>query len=207
MAAARKSQGGAPLPAKLAGLLREAKWLAQAVAACYLLLILLTHQASDPGWSRSATAAVVQNAGGRVGAWLSDVLLSLFGWSAFWWVALCLCSVARGYRRIEDSEKIEARALLVSIAGFGLLLLSSAALEYLRLQSYGAGLPQPAGGIIGVELGKLSFKLIGSVGATLVMLAAAAVGFSLFISVSWLRIAEITGLLLESAYAFVRGAW
>ena len=28
MAAVQKSQGGAPLPAKLAGLMREAKWLA-----------------------------------------------------------------------------------------------------------------------------------------------------------------------------------
>ena len=207
MAATRKSQGSAPLPAKLAGLLREAKWLAQVAAAGYLLLILLTHQASDPGWSRSATAAVVQNAGGRVGAWLSDVLLSLFGWSAFWWVALCLYSVARGYRRIDNSVKIEARPLLISIAGFGLLLLASAALEYLRMHSYGGGLPQPAGGILGVELGKLSLQLIGPLGATLLMLAAVAVGFSLFISVSWLRIAEITGFLLESAYALALGAW
>ena len=207
MAAARKSQGSAPLPAKLSGLLREAKWLAQVAAAGYLLLILLTHQAADPGWSRSATAAVVQNAGGRVGAWLSDVLLSLFGWSAFWWVALCLYSVARGYRRIENSQKIEARPLLISVAGFGLLLLASAALEYLRLHSYGAGLPQAPGGIIGAELGKLLLKLIGAVGATLVMLATMAVGFSLFISVSWLRIAEVSGFLLESAYALALGAW
>jgi len=207
MAAARKSQGGAPLPAKLAGLLREAKWLAQVAAAGYLLLILLTHHATDPGWSRSATVSVVQNAGGRVGAWLSDVLLSLFGWSAFWWVALCLYSVVRGYRRIEDTERVEARPLFISLAGFALLLVASAALEYLRLHSYGGGLPQPSGGIIGVELGRLSSQLIGPVGATLVMLAAMAVGFSLFISVSWLRIAEITGFLLESAYALALGAW
>jgi S-DNA-T family DNA segregation ATPase FtsK/SpoIIIE len=203
--AARKSQAGAPLPAKLTGLLREAKWLAQVAAACYLLLILLTHHATDPGWSRSATAAVVQNAGGRVGAWLSDVLLSLFGWSAFWWVALCLYSVVRGYRRIDASVKLEARPLLISISGFGLLLVASAALEYLRLHSYGAGLPQPSGGIIGAEVGRLSMQAIGPVGATLVMLAAVAVGFSLFISVSWLRIAEVAGFLLESAYALARG--
>src|SRR6185503_1015674 len=103
-AAARKSQGSAPLPAKLAGLLREAKWLLRVAAAGYLLLILLTHHAGDPGWSRSATAAVVQNAGGRVGAWLSDVLLSLFGWSAFWWAALCLFTVVRGYRRLDEAS-------------------------------------------------------------------------------------------------------
>jgi S-DNA-T family DNA segregation ATPase FtsK/SpoIIIE len=102
-AAARTSQGSAPLPAKLAGLLREAKWLVLVAAAGYLLLILLTHHAGDPGWSRTATAAVVQNAGGRVGAWLSDVLLSLLGWSAFWWAALCLFTVVRGYRRLDEA--------------------------------------------------------------------------------------------------------
>jgi S-DNA-T family DNA segregation ATPase FtsK/SpoIIIE len=207
MAAVHKTKGGAPLPAKLAGLLREAKWLALVGAAGYLLLILVTHHATDPGWSRSATAAVVQNAGGRVGALLSDLLLSMFGWSAFWWVALCLYAVVRGYRRIENSERIEAPPLMLCMAGFGLLLVASAALEYLRMKSYGGGLPQLAGGIIGVVVGRLLENLIGLLGATLVTLSAAAIGFSLFISVSWLRIAEVTGMLLESVYALSRGAW
>ncbi len=207
MAAVHKTQGSAALPAKLAGLLREAKWLLLVAAAGYLLLILLTHQASDPGWSRSATAAVVQNAGGRVGAMLSDLLLSMFGWSAFWWTALCLHLVVRGYRQIERSEKLQPQPLLLSLAGFGLLLMASAALEYLRLNSYGQGLPQFAGGILGTELGRLSRDLLGPTGATLLTLAAVGVGFSLFISVSWLRIAEVTGLLLESAYVLAIGTW
>ncbi len=210
MAAARKSRGDTsakPLPAKLAGLLREAKWLALVAAAGYLLLILLTHHATDPGFSRSATAAVVQNAGGRVGALLSDLMLMLFGWSAFWWVVLCLFTVVRGYRRIETSEKIEARPLMLSMAGFALLLVASAALEYLRMHSYGRGLPQEAGGIIGIELGRLAGNLLGSTGATLLTLAALAVGWSLFSGISWLRIAEVTGFLLESAYALALGTW
>jgi S-DNA-T family DNA segregation ATPase FtsK/SpoIIIE len=207
MAAAPKSRSGAPLPAKLAGLLREAKWLALVAAAGYLLLILLTHHASDPSFTRSATAAVVQNAGGHVGAMLSDFMLMLFGWSAYWWVVLCLYVVVRGYRRIETNEKIETPQLMLSMAGFGLLLVASAAVEYLRMHSYGQGLPQSAGGIIGIELGRLSGNLLGFTGATLLMLAAAAVGLSLFISVSWLRIAEVTGFLLESAYALALGAW
>ena len=207
MAAAQKTQGGAPLPAKLAGLLREAKWLALVAAAGYLLLILLTHQGSDPGWSRSATAAVVQNAGGRVGAWLSDVLLSLFGWSAFWWAGLCICAVVRGYRRLEAGAPAEPRPLWISILGFGLLLVASAALESLRLHGFGRNLPQEAGGIIGTVLAQLSSGLIGFTGATLLTLAAVAVGWSLFSSISWLRIAEVSGFLLESAYSLALAAW
>jgi S-DNA-T family DNA segregation ATPase FtsK/SpoIIIE len=195
------------LPARFAGLLREAKWLALVAAAGYLLLILLTHQVTDPGWSRSATGAVVQNAGGRVGAWLSDVLLSLFGWSAFWWVVLCLSSVLRGYRRIEEVKPAEPRPLLIIAAGFTLLLVGSAVLEALRLHGLGRVLPQEAGGIIGTALGGGLSGLIGFTGATLLALAAVAVGWSLFSGISWLRIAEVTGFLLESAYALAVGAW
>ncbi len=197
----------APLPAKLAGLLREAKWLVLVAAAGYLLLILLTHAATDPGWSRSATAAVVQNAGGRAGAWFSDVLLSLFGWSAFWWVGLCLYTVVRGYRRIEDAKPVEPRPLWIVAAGFAVLLVGSAVLESLRLHGFGRSLPQEAGGIIGTALGGWSSGLIGFTGATLLALAAVAVGWSLFSNISWLRIAEVTGFLLESGYALARSAW
>jgi S-DNA-T family DNA segregation ATPase FtsK/SpoIIIE len=207
MAAARKNQGGAPLPAKLAALLREAKWLALAAAAGYLLLILLTHRATDPGWSHSATAAVTQNAGGRAGAWLSDILLSVFGWSAFWWAVLCIAAIVRGYRRIEAAGSPEARPLWLTAAGFALLLAGSTVLEALRLHSFGAGLPQAAGGIIGTALGGGLQSLLGFTGATLLALAVAAIGLSLFVGVSWLRIAELVGLLLESAHALVLGAW
>ena len=61
---------GVPLPARLAGLLREAKWLLLVAIAAYLLLIFATFQRGDPGWSHSATGAVTRNAGGVVGAWL-----------------------------------------------------------------------------------------------------------------------------------------
>ncbi|HTP62547.1 MAG TPA: DNA translocase FtsK 4TM domain-containing protein [Burkholderiales bacterium] len=220
MAAAQKNRSSAALPAKLAGLLREAKWLALVAAAGYLLLILLTHQASDPGWSRSTTAAVVQNAGGRVGALFSDLLLSLFGWSAFWWAVLCLHTVVRGYRRIEEAGDVNGkqakgkgvappglRPLWISAAGFGLLLVASAGLESLRLHGFGQSLPQGAGGIIGTVIGGGAGGLLGFTGATLLVLAATAVGWSLFTGISWLRIAEVTGFLLESAYALARGAW
>ena len=100
MAAAEKSSG-APLPAKLAGLLREAKWLALVALAVYLLLIFATFHRDDPGWSHSATGAMARNAGGVIGAWLSDVLLYLFGLSAYWWIALCVYVVIWGYRRLE----------------------------------------------------------------------------------------------------------
>ena len=103
MGAAQKAP--APLPAKLAGLLREAKWLALVAAAAYLLLIFATFDRADPGWSHSATDATVRNAGGVVGAWIADLLLYLFGVSAYWLIALCAYVVVWGYRRLDGSAR------------------------------------------------------------------------------------------------------
>ncbi len=48
-------------------------------AFLYLALILAPIRQRDPGWSFSGTGAPIANRGGVVGAWLSDLLLYLFG--------------------------------------------------------------------------------------------------------------------------------
>ena len=217
MAAAQKTQGGAPLPAKLAGLLREAKWLALVAAAGYLLLILATFNKGDPGWSHSATNAVTQNAGGRVGAWLADLLLYLFGLSAYWWAVLCGIVVASGYRKIEPLEGtagkargarlVDRRPLWIALCGFVVLLVASASLEYIRLHSLHAELPLAPGGMIGNAVGTFLGQVFGFLGATLLLLTLVAVGLSLLTGVSWISVAEFTGFLLESIYELVLGAW
>ena len=194
----------APLPVKLANLLREAKWLLLVAIAAYLLLILSTFHRMDPGWSHSATAAVVQNAGGRFGAWLSELLLHLFGLSAYWWVALCLYVVIRGYRRLDGTALIDPRPLAIALAGFVVLLASSAGLEALRLHTLRAELPQAPGGMAGAALGALASSAFGFTGATLALITLAAIGLSLFTGISWIAAAERTGLLLESLAGYVK---
>ncbi len=207
MAAAQKTTA-APLPAKLGNLLREARWLVLAALAGYLLLIFLTFDRGDPGWSHSAGGTVAtHNAGGRAGAWLADLLLYLFGVSAYWWVALCLVGVAWGYRTLDRSALVDRRPLAIALGGFALLLLASASLEALRLHSLRAELPLAPGGLLGEALGGAAAGLLGFTGATLVLLTLVAVGFSLFTGVSWLALAELTGALLERAAQLARDAW
>jgi S-DNA-T family DNA segregation ATPase FtsK/SpoIIIE len=206
MAAAQKTTA-APLPAKLGNLLREARWLVLAGLAGYLLLIFLTFDRGDPGWSHSAGAAATHNAGGLAGAWLADLLLYLFGLSAYWWVALCLVGVAWGYRTLERSSLVDRRPLAIALGGFALLLLASAALEALRLHSLGAELPLAPGGLLGDAIGGAAAGVLGFTGATLVLVTLVAVGFSLFTGVSWLAMAELTGALLERGAELARHAW
>jgi S-DNA-T family DNA segregation ATPase FtsK/SpoIIIE len=206
MAAADKNQG-APLPAKLASLLREAKWLLAVALAAYLLLILATFHRDDPSWSFAATGAVAQNAGGRFGASVAAVLLHLFGLSAYWWVALCLLVVAWGYHWLDGRTLVDRRPLWIALGGFVALLVSSAALESLRFYSVRATLPDLPGGIVGHAAAGITSGVFGFTGATLVLVTLVAIGFSLFTGISWVALAEATGLVLEGAFALVRRIW
>ena len=193
--------GPAPLPARLAGLVREAKWLLLGALALYLLLVLVTYHRGDPGWSHTGSDAVARNAGGALGAWLADIFLYLFGLSAYWLVALCASAVLWGYRRFD------ARSAGLALGGFGLLLLSSASLEGLRLHSLALELPLAPGGLVGDVIGGALAVALGFTGATLALVALAAVGLSLFAGVSWLTVSEFVGFALESACVLARRAW
>jgi S-DNA-T family DNA segregation ATPase FtsK/SpoIIIE len=87
-----------PLPEKIALLVHEARWLLVGLAGLYLALVLWGFERGDPGLV--ACAAMVEriaNPGGRFGAWLADLLLYLFGLSAWWWVGLLFFLLAWGY--------------------------------------------------------------------------------------------------------------
>src|SRR5882762_6472753 len=66
-------------PTRGARLLREAMWIVGAVMVVALAIVLATFSPADPGFTHSATPAPTHNAGGRMGAWLADMLLFLFG--------------------------------------------------------------------------------------------------------------------------------
>src|SRR5258708_1241699 len=75
-----------PLSPRFARLVRESWWLVIVAAFIWLALILATYAKTDPGWSFSGTGGALGNKGGVAGAWLADLLLYLFGLSAWWWV-------------------------------------------------------------------------------------------------------------------------
>ncbi|MEY2897621.1 MAG: hypothetical protein RL669_1890, partial [Pseudomonadota bacterium] len=133
----------APVRGRLARLLGEAGWILAAVAALALLFVLASYSKADPAFSHATGATRFENLGGRAGAWVADVLLLLFGLSAWWWVAAALVLVAAGWRRLHErvggaAERLPgwARGL-----GFGLLLGASSGLEALRLHSLKIALP------------------------------------------------------------------
>jgi S-DNA-T family DNA segregation ATPase FtsK/SpoIIIE len=196
-----------PLPPKIAALLRESWWFALVALALYLLLILATYNPADPGWSQSVSTSAVSNRGGAFGAYLSDLLLSLFGHSAYWWIALCAGLVVWSFKRIERAEPGDRRSYAVVLAGFVVLLFASTGIEALGMRSMASGLPNGAGGMAGDIIRRGVVPVLGYTGGVLVLLLTLAAGLSLFSGVSWLVVLERIGGWAERSFGFALRKW
>ncbi|MFS2216288.1 DNA translocase FtsK [Telluria sp. Tellsp104] len=201
-----------PLPNRLVRLLSEARWLATAVALLYFVLILLSYNKADPGWSHENAVAHVVNLGGRAGAWLADLLLFIFGFSA-WWLCVCFTrAVWKGYRRLHTRFIVQAAEqepehqgeTLIRWIGFVLMFAGSVGLEYLRMWSLKVELPRAAGGVLGQLIGHSAHTAFGFTGATLLLLLLFGLGFSWYFQVSWLAVAERIGESVETTWDWFR---
>ena len=200
----RASAAGGTLSPRFARLVRESWWLLAVAVFVYLGLILASYTRTDPGWSFSGTGDPLGNRGGAVGAWLADLLLYLFGLSAWWLVIGGMVLVVAGFRRIVRPDDERDHPFALGTLGFGLVLLASAALEAIRMWRLSAALPFAPGGAIGDAIGRATAHAFGFNGATLLLLVALAVGLSLLFGISWLRVMERIGAGLEGLVAAVR---
>jgi DNA segregation ATPase FtsK/SpoIIIE, S-DNA-T family len=199
-------QKQAPLPGKVAALLRESRLFVLVAAALYLSLVLATFNRADPGWSHNVAAGEIRNLGGRVGAWIADILLYLFGISAWWWVVLAVFAAIWTFRRLDGSRG-DWRSLVISLVGFVVLLLASSGIEALRLHSLKVTLPQAPGGLLGNVVSTALQSGFGFTGATLILFTLCALTISLFTGISWLSVTEKLGAALETSYHWILDQW
>ncbi len=199
-----------PLPEKIGALLQESRWLGVGAVALFLIMALWGFRKDDPGWSHAVGAGSPQNPAGRAGAWIADLMLYLFGLSAWWWIVLLGMFVWWGIRKFNSPEEHRQHPLFIALAGFSLLLVASSALEALRFYSIKATLPLAPGGLLGIEAGRVLATQFGYTGSTLLLLAVMAAGWSVFSGMSWLWAFEQLGVLLERGLSFFYGrvdAW
>ena len=94
--------------------------IAWVALAAYLLLAIGTYSVGDPGWSSTGNGAGISNSAGATGAWIADVLLSLFGYVSY------LFPVLLGFRAWallrERQSPFVFDWLLVSIRSVGFVL-------------------------------------------------------------------------------------
>ncbi|MBL8426831.1 MAG: DNA translocase FtsK 4TM domain-containing protein, partial [Dechloromonas sp.] len=207
---ARTTTAPSPLPEKIGNLLQESRWLGVGAVALFLIMALWGFNREDPGWSHAVVSSTLHNPTGRAGAWIADLLLYLFGVSAWWWIVLFGMFVWWGVRKFNAPDEHKQHPLFVALGGFFFLLLASSSLEALRFYTMEAELPLAPGGLLGIELGRLLATQLGYTGSTLFLLALMATGWSIFSGMSWLWAFEKLGLLLEAFVGFFYGrvdAW
>ena len=193
-------------------LLSEIRWFISLSACLGLFLILVTYNASDPAWSNNS-GGVIKNLGGRAGAYLSDLMLFIFGISAYWWVILFARRVFAGWQKIALPQLPEQEiadydvlkdSWMVRWLGFLMTLGSSVSLESIRLHSLKWSLPNHPGGVLGEAIGEPLQNLLGFTGATLFLLLIFFAGISLFLHFSWIGLSEKIGRTLELGFLLLR---
>ncbi|MES2069796.1 MAG: DNA translocase FtsK 4TM domain-containing protein [Pseudomonadota bacterium] len=210
----RNTTPAQPLPSRLVILLTEARWIVVAALSVYLILILVSYAKVDPGWSHASVVGTIHNIGGRVGAWIADLLLFIFGASAWWLCVALLRMVWKDYRQLSRRLVVDATAgpehqyeKFIQAGGFVLLMMGSMGLEFLRMRSWKMQLPGEPGGVLGKEMGGFLFSAFGFTGSTLLLLLLLALGISLYFHISWLVVAENLGKAIESGFVFIRSKY
>ncbi|MCA1322742.1 DNA translocase FtsK [Herbaspirillum sp. alder98] len=204
----------APMPNRLVRLISEARWLALTALLLYLVLILLTYSKTDPGWSVASSVPRVANWGGRIGAWLADLMLYIFGMSAWWWCVLLGRSVMNGYRHLSNRFLMQAepeppyqQEPIIRAVGFVFMMTGSLGIEFTRMHRLADKLPHSSGGVLGEMIGTAVQPSLGFTGATLLLLLLFGLGVSLFFHVSWLSAVERIGGAIEDGLLWLRNSY
>ncbi|MCG8314680.1 MAG: DNA translocase FtsK 4TM domain-containing protein [Pseudomonadales bacterium] len=193
--------------------LKEGAMIVLFFLSIYLLVALFTFDPHDPGWTHIGTAGKVQNAGGPTGAWFADVLMSLFGYLAF---LFPLMIAYRAWLVFKDKGRggINWPMLGLRTLGFFMTMLSATGLAYLHFDVAEGSLPaidtfgrNPAGGILGIELGRTALGNLNELGATLLFLALFLIGLTIFAGVSWIRVMDQTGKYTLDTVSWAFGLW
>ncbi|PKH87472.1 DNA translocase FtsK [Colwellia sp. Bg11-28] len=177
--------------------LLEAGLLFFTVFAMFMMLALFSFDPADPGWAQTGYQTQVRNLGGAVGAYLSDLLLNLFGLIAY---SLPFVIAIVGwllFQRFHELMKLDYLTLGLKLIGFFMFYLGVTSLASMNFDDI---FYFSAGGILGDVLSKTLLPYFSFVGSTLLFLLFTCAGFVLLTGFSWLKFIDSVGrYTIESA--------
>ncbi len=187
---ALKSSPG--FPKNLRPMLREAGIIALVILIGYLFISLFTWSPVDPGPTHTGSAKEIVNTGGRVGAWISDLLFTVFGRMSWLFLVLVCVTIWRGYRERFLDRETNFRYFL-TIFGFAAAMTGACVLEQIYFPIHDSAIHFNAGGIIGQYGGQALQLNFGTIGATVILIGLLITGITLVGHVSWFSLMDRTG--------------
>ena len=180
----------------------------------FAILALGSYSLQDAAWSTSGAGGATLNHAGRAGALAADLLYYLFGYSAWWlvavgmrgWVGLVAMRFASPAVLEPDELPVEPLAFQRSQFWMGLVLLlcASANLEWARLYRLESHLPGTSGGVVGYLLGMQGVHWLGFAGSGLLAIVLGVVGAGWAFRFSWLAAAQSLGAWMDGRWESLR---
>jgi S-DNA-T family DNA segregation ATPase FtsK/SpoIIIE len=190
---------------------KEGTLIAFSALGLYLLMALMTYDKGDPGWSSTGTNMVVGNAMGSAGAWVSDVLFSLFGYMAYLFPLMLGYRAWMTFRERSNEPGFDWVTLGIRFIGFSLVMLASTALTALNGAPDLLPLPEGSGGILGGSLADVFEPAFGLLGSRLILASLLLFGITIFTDLSWLRlmdrVGQLTVILFNNTVTFLRNRY
>lgn len=172
--------------------------------ALYLLLTLVTYHHSDPAWSTSGLTHAVHNAGGKIGAYLSDVLLYGIGFTAYLFPFLMAGFAYMVFRhRDEEFEQEHSTWWGIRLLGLVAFMISMSGLMDLYLTTVHSGVPLNAGGVVGTYVGQNLASEFSIVGASIVLIAVSLIGLTLLFGISWHAVIKATTFKIKQFFKYI----
>lgn len=161
----------------------------------YLFIALFTFSPTDPGWSQTAVDEPIKNIGGRLGAYLSDILLQFFGYAAYTIPVLGLfLGVKLAYQIFRHNCSLNYFIIAIKIIGVFTFLFSLCGFMAINVQNW---IHYPSGGMLGSLIAMEIIPMLNRVGSSIVVLCLLAMSITLLTELSWLVIAEYVGKVVS----------
>lgn len=166
----------------------------------FFLVTLLTFNLEDNGWTHSGVSTAPKNAGGVIGAWVSDLTFSLLGFEAY---LFPLIIIWQGYLFYKQ-EFYNENALIITLRWLGLLIsfIAGTVIFYLHVPRLIIELPNGSGGILGQEAGDTLLLILSESNTTTLSVSVFLLGISFFTRFSWFslidKIGQVTLWILNS---------
>lgn len=174
---------------QLSAVVKEARVLLLISLAAFLLLSLSSYSVSDPGWRQAQSGLTVNNYGGRIGAFVSDLLFSLFGYISY---LLAVIPILRGVQRFRGVDiKYGWAGWAWRFSGVLLVVVSGAVLTH--LYDGVAILPGGNGGVIGQTLAIPLATYLGLAGASIILAVLFLFGLTVCGDIAWLATLDAIG--------------
>jgi S-DNA-T family DNA segregation ATPase FtsK/SpoIIIE len=184
--------------------LKEGMMILFLALGLYLYLAISSYSPVDPGWTRTGGSNNIANAVGRSGAWISDVLLLLFGYLAYLFPIFLAYRAVVIFRQRREHSEWSWELFVLRGTGVILTLIGAATLATIH---FGTDLNNTAGGLLGNAITGIALPSFDLAGTTLIFLTMLILGITLATGVSWLSLVDRTGSGCIFIWEYIGERW